>query len=102
MAIAFIQEFKIKGDDRSTTNYDAIAGALKTSGPPAGPIVHSAGWDEDGGVFRIFDVWESREAADRFMREQLQPLLEQGPANPDNAAEPDREGMYELHDVVAG
>ena len=102
MAIAFIQEFKIKGDDRSTTNYDAIADALKTSSPPAGLVVHSAGWDEDGGVFRIFDVWETREAADRFMREQLQPLLEQGPANPDNAAQPDREGMYELHDVVAG
>jgi hypothetical protein len=103
MAVAFVQEFKISGDDRSTTNYDAIAGALNlTSSPPAGLIVHSAGWDEEGGVFRIFDVWESREAAERFMSEKLRPLLEQGPANPDNAAQPDREGMYELHDVATG
>ena len=103
MATAFIQEFTIVDGDTSTTNYDAVTAKLDLQGAaPQGLLLHSAGFDHDAGVFRIFDVWESREAADRFMREQLQPLLEQGPANPDNAAQPDREGMYELHDVVAG
>ena len=27
MAFAMIQEFKIDGDDRTTTNYDAVKGA---------------------------------------------------------------------------
>jgi hypothetical protein len=100
MAVAFVQEFRINSDDRSTTNYDAIAEQLDLDGDkPAGLIVHTAGWDEEGHVFRIFDVWESREHGERFMRERLQPLLEQGPANPENSAMPDREGMYELHDV---
>jgi hypothetical protein len=101
MAVAFLQEFKITGAERSTTNYDAISAKLDLDKEPApGMIVHTAGWDEEGGVFRIFGVWESREQADAFMRDRLQPLLEEGPANPDNAAMPDREGMYELHDVV--
>jgi hypothetical protein len=103
MAVAFLQEFKITGADRSTTNYDAISAKLDLDTNPAvGLVAHSAGWDEEGGVFRIFDVWETREHAEAFMRDRLQPILEEGPANPDNAAMPDREGMYELHDVVRG
>src|SRR5207302_729916 len=58
MAVAFIQEFKIQGDDRSTTNYDTVSERLNTrNDPPEGGIVHTAGFDEDAGVFRIFDVW---------------------------------------------
>ncbi len=103
MAIASIQEFMIEGDDRSTTNYDAISKQLDLgNNRPEGLIVHSAGWDEDGGVFRIYDLWESREHHERFMRERLQPLLEQGPANPDAGGPPDRISSYELHDVVRG
>jgi hypothetical protein len=100
MAVAFVQEFRIADDDRSTTNYDAITAQLDLDdNKPAGLILHTAGWDEEGGVFRIFDVWESREHGEAFMRDRLQPLLEQGPVDPENAAMPDREGMYELHNV---
>jgi hypothetical protein len=99
--IAFIQEFAISDDDRSTANYDAINERLDLDNNPAdGLIVHTAGWDEDAGVFRIFDVWESHEQAEAFVRERLQPILEEGPVNPDNAAPPDREGTYELHDLL--
>src|SRR6266568_9519779 len=71
MAVAFIQEFKIQGDDRSTTNYDTINERLNTrNDPPEGGIVHTAGFDEDAGVFRIFDVWETREHGERFIRER--------------------------------
>src|SRR6266550_7828479 len=77
MAVAFIQEFKIQGDDRSTTNYDTVSERLNTrNDPPEGGIVHTAGFDEDAGVFRIFDVWETREQGERFIRERLTPLIE--------------------------
>ncbi len=40
MAIAFIQEFKIQGDDRSTTNYDAINERLNARGNPPEGLPH--------------------------------------------------------------
>jgi hypothetical protein len=100
MAVIYIQEFPIA--DRSTKNYDFIADQVG-DGPFDGLIVHTAGFDDDAGVFRIMDVWETREQAERFMGEQLQPLIEQGPAafpNPDAFAQPTRDGFYELHHLV--
>ena len=100
MAVAYVQEFAIA--DRSTTNYDFVAEQIG-EGPFDGLIAHTAGFDDDAGVFRIFDVWETREQAERFIAEHIQPLIEQGPAvfpNPDAATEPTREGFYELHHVV--
>ena len=58
MAIAFIQEFTIQ--DRSTTNYDAISERLRAGPAAEGLILHTAGFDDDAGVFRVFDVWETR------------------------------------------
>jgi hypothetical protein len=52
-------------------------------------------------VFRIFDVWETREQAERFLAEHVQPLVEEGPdafPNPDAFTPPTRDGFYELHD----
>lgn len=95
MAIAFLQEFKIQGDDRSTTNYDAISERLNVRADwPDGGIFHTAGFDDDAGVFRIFEVWETREQWERFMGERLMPLVEEvaGQAPP-----PDRQTVYELH-----
>ena len=101
MAVAFVQEFKVQGDDRSTTTYDAVNERLNTrDNPPEGGIVHTAGFDEDAGVFRIFDVWETREDGERFIREQLQPILAELMASRPDATPPDRETWYELHDVM--
>ena len=100
MAVIYIQEFPI--GDRSTKNYDFIADQVG-DGPFDGLIVHTAGFDDDAGVFRIVDVWETREQAERFIAEQLQPLIEQGPVafpNPDAFAQPTRDGFYELHHIV--
>jgi hypothetical protein len=103
MAIVYLQEFKIDGDDRSTTNYDAVNDRLNVDAdPPAGLIVHTAGFDEDGGVFRILDVWETQEDADSFMRERLMPLIEEMLAGRPDAPPPDREGSYEVHHLVKG
>ena len=101
MAVAFIQEFKIQGDDRSTTNYDTINERLNTrNDPPEGGIVHTAGFDEDAGVFRIFDVWETREHGERFIRERLMPIVEELMASRSDATPPERQGWYELHDLM--
>jgi hypothetical protein len=103
MAVAFVQEFAIVDGDTSTTNYDAVVEELDLGGTaPEGLIVHTAGFDHDRGVFRIVDVWESREAGQRFMDERLMPIIERMAAA---AAEgeftpPDNESWYELHDVV--
>jgi len=103
MATALVQEFKILDDDRSTTNYDHVIGRLSLdSEPPAGLIVHTAGWDEQARVFRIVAVWESAEQAAAFMRDRLQPVLDEGPANPVRREEPDVQTMYELHHIVRG
>lgn len=107
MAVAFIQEFVIQGGDTSTTNYDAVVAALDLQQAPDGLLIHTAGFDHDSGVFRIFDVWESREQGDRFMNEQLNPIIERmmgdAQASGDESfTPPQREGWYELHDSMTG
>jgi len=101
MAVAYIQEFPIQ--DRSTANYDFVAEKIG-EGPFDGLIAHTAGWDDEAGVFRILDIWETRAQAERFLAEHVNPLIEQGPdafPNPDNFTQPTRDGFYELHHVVS-
>jgi hypothetical protein len=104
MAIVFIQEFAIRDGDMSTANYDAVVEALNLQGAPDGLIVHTAGFDLEAGVFRILDVWESREQGQRFMDEQLNPVLERmmAAATDDSFTPPTREAWYELHDALPG
>jgi len=100
MAVAYVQEFAIA--DRSTTNYDWVKDQIG-EGPFDGLICHTAGFDDDAGVFRILDVWESREQGERFLAEHVQPLIEQGPSafpNPESFTPPTRDLFYELHDVI--
>jgi hypothetical protein len=99
MVVAVIQEFPIEGDNRSTENYDRVQEALGTrDNPPAGGLVHAAGFDEAAGVFRIFDVWESQEAWDAFLNDRLmpivRPMMEQG-------GRPPTTRVYALHDFMA-
>ena len=76
MAVAVIQEFALEGDDRTTSNYDRNQEILSTNdNPPAGGLVHTAGFDEKAGVFRIFDVWESEAAWNTFFNERLLPVV---------------------------
>jgi hypothetical protein len=101
MPVAYVQEFPVDpGGDRTTTNYDAIAARVNAAAsPPEGLIVHTAGFDEDAGVFRIFDVWETQGHARSFLDERLLPLVRE--IAPD-APPPSREYLYELHDVAGG
>ena len=99
MAFAVVQEFPIDGDDRTTANYDRVQEALGTEdNPPAGGLVHTAGFDEKAGVFRVFDVWESEEAWNTFFNDRLlpvvKPLMEEGGRPPETRT-------YQLHDFMA-
>jgi hypothetical protein len=98
MAVAFVQEFPIIGDDRSTANYDAVSDHVMTSGVPDGLVSHSAGFDEDAGVFRVFDIWESQAHAQRFIDGTLTPFIQ--PALDGGAPQPARQGFYDLHNVI--
>ena len=103
MAVAYIQEFPIVGGDTSTTNYDAVTGALGLTAAPAGLIVHTAGFDHEKGVFRIFDVWESREVGESWIESELNPILEKfmAEAGEGDFAPPTADYWYDLHDSVS-
>jgi hypothetical protein len=107
MAIAYVQEFEIKDGDTSTTNYDAVSAALNLTDAPDGLLIHTAGFDLDAGLFRIFDVWETRAQGEKFIGERLNPIIEPMLAaaadNPHaNLDPPSRETWYELHDSISG
>ena len=103
MAVAYVQEFTINDGDTSTTNYDAVSDALSLKSAPAGLIAHTAGFDHDRGVFRIFDVWESRDAGQQFMDSKLMPIVEQMAADrpAEEFAPPSAEYWYDLHDTMS-
>jgi hypothetical protein len=94
MPVAFVQEFAI--ENRSTTNYDAVKESLGDE-PIEGLILHTAGFDDDNNVFRIFDVWESRAQAERFL-ERVMSIV--GSDLPRDVSPPTRQGFYELHDMA--
>ena len=101
MAVVFVQEWD-SGDDRSTTNYDAVAAEIAPEADkPEGLIVHTAGFTADG-VFRIFDVWESEDHLKRFESERLMPAVQKALGTDGGAGPPSRQYTYELHDVVRG
>jgi len=95
MPVAFIQEFAATDDDRSTANYDMVVKQVMPEKDwPQGLLFHTAGWDEEARVFRIFDVWETQEDSQRFQDERVMPIV-QGVGAP-----PDRSHYYELHHLV--
>ena len=53
-------------------------------------------------MFRIMDIWETREAAEKFSSERLMPIVEELLSGRPDAPPPAREGYYELHDLIRG
>ena len=99
--MAFVQEFSADPGDRSTANYDAVAARLGDVRPD-GLLIHTAGFDDDAGVFRVFDVWESQEQGQRFTDEQVMPIVNELMAGqPEGSGgPPQRQTYYELHDLI--
>jgi hypothetical protein len=99
MAFAFVTEFPIAGDDRSTTNYDAINDRLAHEEAPEGIVVHYAGFDEEAGVFRVVNVWETREQGQDYLDNRIMPAVREV-LGADGARTPSRQGSYELHHLL--
>ena len=98
MAFAFVTEFPIEGDDRSTTNYDAINDRLAHEQAPAGLVVHYAGFDEEAGVFRVVNIWDTRAQGQDYLDNRIMPVVRE--LLGDGAREPSRQGGYELHHLL--
>jgi hypothetical protein len=101
MAVVHIQE---QPDMFTTDMYDAVNERMGASAqPPEGLLVHTLGRGDDG-KWRIVDVWESQEAADRFREERLLPALHEiaREAGIDPADMPEPKTLaYKTHDVIA-
>ena len=96
MAVAMFQEMP----GGNAEMYDAVNAKMDVENdPPAGLILHSAGLTPSG-AWRIFDVWESAEAYERFSEGRLKAAIEEvmGDAPPPAGA-PTSE-VYELHNVL--
>ena len=89
MAVAYVQEFAIVDGDTSTANYDTVVAELGLENAPDGLVVHSAGFDHEKGVFRIFDVWESRQAGEQWMENRAQPGPRAGDVTGIRSRQPD-------------
>lgn len=75
MAIGMIMRLP---EGAGAPQYDAVSAKLDiANNPPDGLILHSAGELEGAfqifKTFQIFNLWESREQADRFNCERLRP-----------------------------
>jgi hypothetical protein len=93
MAIAVISEVP----QGTLDMYDAVNAKLDPGDElQEGHVFHCVGAMEGGG-FRVFDVWETREAFDRFVEERLAPAIDE--VTQGQAGEPDRT-IYELHNVA--
>lgn len=92
MALGFYftpKSFTKDGYDETLQRLEA-AGA----GAPAGRTYHFAWAGEDGGMV-VFDIWESREAFEKF-GETLVPIMAEVGAD---AGEP---VVVEMHNIIAG
>jgi hypothetical protein len=60
----------------SEQDYDRVTETMRTQqDPPKGCLFHTCGGTTGG--LRVFDVWESREAFENFLRGRLDPALQQ-------------------------
>ena len=100
MAVVHLQEFELV--DRSTAIYDAVTSKLEAQGKstPEGLLIHTAGFDDDANVFRIFEVWETKEAGERFETESLRPILDPELAAAPESRPPTSETWYEIHNYL--
>ena len=89
MAVVTVLEFPGMTRDQ----YERV-GAMLTGGAPEGILYHACGPVADG--WRIMDVWESREAFDRFVDEAYVPAVQRvgGP-------EPSRREVIPAHHAGA-
>ncbi len=89
MAIAML----LDNPGGTQAQYDQVhAEVAPDNRPPAGLLYHVTGPTETG--WRLVEVWESQEAADRFFQERLGPALQR--AN----VPPRRPQVFPVHNIM--
>ncbi len=91
MAVAVLVEF-----DGTPEMYDAVNEKMGGTSLEEGQQLHTAGATGEGKM-RVYDVWDSEEAYQRFRDERLAPAIAEV-AGPDSPP-PTKEEVYELHMV---
>lgn len=96
MTVVMIQE----SVEMTPEMYDEVNAKLGVNqDPPEGLIVHTAG--RDGDRFQVVDVWESREAYDRFNESRLGPAVrEVAQAHGMQMGDAPGSRIYETHNIV--
>lgn len=94
MPVGLIVELPIAAEQ-----YDAVNAKMNFfDDPPEGLILHSGGKGENGN-WRVYEVWESREACERFDEARLLPALAEVFGD-EMAASPLPMEFYELHGLL--
>jgi quinol monooxygenase YgiN len=73
MAIAVIA--KIPSKEAYESINEKLSGSNRPTESPEGNIIHTAGEGPNG--FCVVDVWESREAFETFMNDQIMPAMQE-------------------------
>jgi quinol monooxygenase YgiN len=73
MAIAVIAPIPSK--EAYETINEKLSGSKRPTENPEGNIIHTAGEGPNG--FYVVDVWESREAFENFMNDQIMPAMQE-------------------------
>jgi hypothetical protein len=74
--------------------YDKVIENLALEGKPAGGVLHVAGPSPNGG-WRVIEVWESKEAADKFYGERLGPALRAA-----GVSDPPKPELWPVHNYM--
>ena len=98
MAFAFVQEFEIEDGKRTTADYDAVNERLTQADAPDGLVIHYAGFDPSTSVFRVVNVWQTREQGQEYHDNFVMPAIRDVVDGPQKT--PVRESVYELHHVA--
>jgi hypothetical protein len=98
MPVALLEENPVMTADL----YDQVRQMLDLeNNPAAGLLVHAAGPGD--GTWIAYDVWESRDAWDRFLEDRLQPVVQEVfTAAGLKPPPPHRQEIYELHALIRG
>lgn len=91
MAVAML----VDNPDGSQELYDKVIKQLGLSEKPAGGIFHVAGPSPNGG-WRVIEVWESKEDAQRFVQERLGPAFKAVGASP-----PPQPQIWPVHNYMS-
>jgi hypothetical protein len=85
--------------DVGPDEYDAVVSSMRFHDePPEGLIVHTAAVTSDGRM-RVFDVWQSQEAHDRFVEDRLKPAIS-AVVGEDRDGPPRAPEVHQLHSLV--